>query len=342
MADSIRDTLTAAFEKAAPAETELENAGLDSTPDSQVADDSPGETEDHDASASSSDDAETDGGLSAPSAEATPSAEPVVDVPPPASWSTQERADWAKVPKSARDAVARREGEMNRAFQASAEARRRVSTLDEMAKPYKPLLDSYGIRVEDAMPGLLATRAALEVGTAEQKALLVANLCADFGLDINLLDGALSQRYANGQPAPRYEAPPQMNLQSNPELAPLFAIANELKERRQAQAVTMVNEVRSQPHYEAVRLTMADLIDQAKLHGRDLPLPRAYELATQLHGLAAAPQSGPVSASQAASILARSRNAASSVAGAPKPSLPRKAGEGTARDEIEALMARRK
>jgi hypothetical protein len=234
---------------------------------------------------------------------------------------------------------------MNRALQDSASARRRAEALDKSAKPYQPLLDSYGVQVEQVIPGLLATRAALEVGSPSQKAQLVANLCADFGIEIGLLDEALSGRYQNGQPEPRYQPQNhQIDLTNNPALAPLFAMAEQIKSVQTERAAQAIGTVSSDPHYNAVRFTMADFIEQARAQGRQLGLPEALSLAKQFHGLGAAPAAAgsgnPLS--DAARTLAAARNAASSVSGAPKPTPPRKPGEGTLREELEANLAARR
>lgn len=335
MADSIREALTSAFDKAEadPTENAQDTSDLtEATESTQDASDSNVDTLD---SPSGKD--ETDAGsTSAPSAEASPSPTPPADTTPaPVSWSTEERAAWATVPKPARDAIMRREGEMNRALQASSSARQRVAALESIAAPYKPLLDSYGVQVEQVIPSLLATRAALEVGTPQQKAQLVANLCADFGIDIQVLDNALSSRYANGTPTPQYGGgPPAMqSLQNHPDLQGLFGLAAQFKEAQTARAREVIATVEAQPHYEAVRFTMADLIDKAKEVGKTLDINVAYNLAAQMHGYAAAP-APQGSVSDAARTLANARRAASSVGGAPRPSPGTKPGEGSLRDEL--------
>ncbi len=333
MADSIRDALTAAYDKAETEDTTpaadipVSNADpVDTTPDSPQ----PETASTQDVSV-----AEGTAPTEAPKAPAAP------ETPAPASWNAEERAGWATVPEAARKAILRRESEMNASLKFTAQARRRAEAIDKIAEPYQPILNSYGVTVEQVLPNLLATRAALEVGTPEQKAQLVANICADFGLDINILDDALAARYHGGRPTPRYNGPPpQMDLAGNPQLAPLFAMAEQLKVAQTERAAAAIAEVKTDPHYDAVRFTMADLIEQAQSRGNKLDLQTALGLAKQLHGLGApaAPQA-PMSVSDAARTLAAARNAAASVGGAPKPSPARKPGTGSLRDELEANFA---
>lgn len=340
--DSIRDALTAAVDKAekdAPADKTITNdaaIGGDERVDSAPVG--------RDESVSTGADAQDTGDApAADSAEAAaPSTPTVPETQAPASWSPEERAGWATVPPAARKAIERREGEMNRALQVSATARRRVEALDKMAHVYQPLLDHYGVTVEAAMPALLATRAVLEVGTMEQKATMLANICADFGIDIQKLDDALTERFAGGVPAPRNQPVQAPNFRNDPNLAPLYAMADQVSAARREKAEAAIATVKANPHYETVRFTMADLIDQAKAGGRDLSLDSALRVALELHGLAQPAPAAGMTASDAGRALAAARNAASSVSGAPRPSPARKPGEGSVHDEVAALMSGRR
>jgi hypothetical protein len=343
VSDSIRDALTAAYEAKDKEPATDDTASDDATINAEVVDSSelPADTMDETSAPDSTEGASEGESIPDKGEGATAAAVPAASEAAPASWTQDERAGWATAPEAVRKAVLRREGEMNRALQVSSSARKRVESLDKITQPYKPLLDSYGITVEQAMPGLLATRAALEVGTPAQKAELIANLCADFGIEVELLDGALATRYQGGRPAPRV-APVQMpDLATNPQLAPLFAMAEQVRQAQTERAQEAVSAVSADPHYNEVRFTMADLIEKAHVAGRKLDLPTALGIAKQLHGLGA-PAPTATSVSDAARTLAAARNAASSVSGAPKPTSPRKPGEGSLRDELIANMSAKK
>lgn len=341
MSDSIREALTAAYDEAEKVETptpgldtEISNAaGADSV--EKLADKTderaaPIETPPEGASVGKA--ISDKGGTPAPSG--TP---PAPEQPAPASWSNEEREAWSTVPPKAREAIMRREGEMNRALRASASARQRSEAIDKSVEPYKPLLDRYGVSIEQVLPPLLATRAALEVGTPEQKATLVANICGDFGIDLELLDNALASRYQGGKAPPRQMAQQIPDLSQNPQLAPVFAMVEQFKAAQTERAQQALQAVASDPHYEEVRFTMADLIEMAQRRGKTMDLPTALELAKRAHGFSVAPPAPSVS--EAARTLAAARNAAGSVSGAPKPTPARKPGEGTLRNEIEANFA---
>lgn len=332
MADeSLRSTLTAAFETAekddaaAPTEapdTAVETAAVDDAVPAALLDDS-------------SDDSNSGG---APAAPTPPAPVATPEAPkPPASWNATERESWAAMPEQARSAILRREAEHNRLLQDTSAQRRQAAKLDQIIEPYKPLLEKYNVGFEDAITPLLATRAALELGTPAQKAQLVANMIADFDIDVETLDSAIVHRAQHGAP-PVAPPPPKIDLRSHPDLQHLFRMADEVQQRRQEQATEALAAVSSLPHFEEVREQMADTLDRARALGKTIDLQTAYDVACRIHGYApSAPP--PPSASEAGRALALSRRAASTVAGGMKPTPPRTPGSGTLRQELEANFA---
>lgn len=326
MADSIRAALTDAFEKA-----EKDEAITPSTPDAPApATEAPAPAAT--AAEETAPAAETPAAAPAPAASdpaATPQP-PVIgaapDAPkPPASWKPTEKAEWDKVPPTVREAVLRREQETSRALNQSAEARKFVQSFEQAITPFRPLMDAYGVRnpVEAIVP-LLQTRAALEVGTPTQKAQLVANLIHQFGVDIATLDNFL----ANG-PQQAAQAPPVQPQQASfdprtlPELQPLFSLAEQFKSYQAQKAEAEIAKVADLPHFDTVREDMADILERAAAQGKSVSLEVAYRRAVAMNPDLEIPAAAPaqptaISPSEAAAILARSRKAASSVAGAPK------------------------
>jgi hypothetical protein len=257
----------------------------------------------------------------------------VAPIPPPASWKAAEKVFWDKIPPEARAAVMRREQETQRALSTSADARKLQQNFAATMAPFEPLLQAYGVKDPlTAILPLMQTRAALEVGTPEQKAQLIANLVYQFGIDITKLDGYL----VNG-PQQQVPTPQPIDPHSIPELAPLFQIAEQFKSAQAAKVDAAIEEVSALPHFEELREEMADILDLAAQRGRSLTIKEAYDHAARLAGVApSVPAAATPDVSQAAAILARSRRAASSVAGAPKGSTGAK--PTSLRDTIAAAM----
>lgn len=247
---------------------------------------------------------------------ATPSAAPAAPAPiaAPASWKAAEKAFWDKIPPEARAAVMRREQETQRVLSHSAEARKHQQSFQQAMTPYQPLFDAYGVKNPiDALIPLMQTRAALEVGNPDQKAQLVANLVHQFGIDIQKLDGFLVKG-----PQAQAPAPQALDPRSIPELQPLFQIAEQFKQQQSAKVDAAIAEVKSLPHFDELREDMADVLDKASSRGKTLTLKQAYDVAAGALGLTPAPVAAATNASEAGRLLAQSRRAASSVAGAPK------------------------
>jgi hypothetical protein len=254
----------------------------------------------------------------------------------PASWKAAEKAAWDKVPAEARAAIQRRELETQRVLSTSAEARKHKDSFGQAMAPYQPLFDAYGVKEPlQALIPLMQTRAALEVGTPEQKAQLISNLVYQFGIDITKLDGYLVKGPGQQMPIQPQQA---FDPKSIPELAPLFQIAEQFKAAQSTKVDQAISEVSSLPYFEDLREEAADLLDAAAAKGRNLSLKQAFDIAAQMAGITPVPDAPSAkNVSEAAAMLAKSRRAASSVAGAPKQ------GSGTKptslRETIEAAMA---
>lgn len=321
MADSIREALTSAF-SAAEEEAGVTDTGTTPTPAEPVSHTS------HDTTVGGGTPAEGDKGTpttvtATPAEIAAAKTKPGTAAPTgtpaeraPASWKAEEKAAWNTVSPIARAAIMRREAETQRVLSVSADARRHQGEFQQAIAPFMPLMEHHGIAPIPAITSLLQMRAALEVGTKEQKAQLVSNLVRQFGVDIEALDGFLAGSHGQRpeQPAPRFDP------RSVPEFAPLFQLAEQFTAAQSAKLDKQFETVETLPHYEAVRQDMADLLETYAARGKILTLEQAYNIAAQASGLEAAPASKPTSTSEAAAILARSRRAASTTAGAPRSS----------------------
>jgi hypothetical protein len=223
------------------------------------------------------------------------------------------------VPASARAAIIRREQETQRVLSTTADARRLQSDFQQAIHPFVPLMEAHGVAPIPAITALLEMRAALEIGSKEQKAQLVSNLVRQFGVDIEALDGFLSNSHGQQPTAPA----PRIDPRGIPELAPLFSLAEQVTAAQAAKLDQQFEPIEALPHYEAVRDVMADLLESAATRGKTLTLQKAYDIAVASDpALAGTPATATTttSTSEAAAILARSRKAASTTAGAPKTS----------------------
>jgi hypothetical protein len=283
MADepTMRDALTAAYkehEEDAPLADESAPDPIDSTPAEETAPPS-----------------EKDAGGETPSDAGSTPTPPVIASPveankpaiasgpapkPPRAWSAEAKAAFGTLPEPVKQDVLRREKEISQGLELAAPARKHYEAFNEVTKPFQPLFDAYG--VQDPLPTireLLTARATLEIGTPEQKAAFIGNLIHEFGIDIGTLDNLLLQRgpVQNFQPA--RPAPPP-NYRADPALAPLYAIAEQMKQATYEKAEATVASLASLPHFEDVRDDMANVIEHFAAQGKSITPENAYKRAS--------------------------------------------------------------
>lgn len=246
----------------------------------------------------------------------------------PQAWRPEIREHWGKLPEPVRQEIQRREVEVQRTLQESAEARRSFDAVMKTIEPYQAFIKAEGSNPLQAIDNLMSTAARLRTGTAPELAQLVAGIVNQFGTGrfgnqfIELLDGALA-----GQ-APRVD-PQQAALEQalNQRLAP---VQNMLQQFQQAQAVqqqrvtqqaqTQVGQFLQRAEFgQDVREEMADLLETAQRRGQNLSLVDAYKKACMLNDRvrsvlqSRAKARGAQTQTQAAQ---RARSAAVSVTGA--------------------------
>lgn len=320
MADSIRAALTSAFadKEEVPEKVEAPTPVVAEVSIADPAAPVIGDQPEAPAAKPAATSAPATGKPSADAAAAPAVAAATAPIAAPASWKATEKASWDKVPPEARAAIMRREQETQRVLSTSAEARKHSESFKAAMAPYQPLFDAYGVKEPiQALIPLMQTRAALEVGTPDQKAQLISNLVYQFGIDIPKLDGYLVK--GPGQQAPIAAPQQQFDPKSIPELAPLFQIAEQFKSAQSAKVDEAIAKVQALPYFEDLREEAADILDLAASKGRQMTVEEAFDHAARMAGITPAPAAPSAqNVSEAAAMLARSRKAASSVAGAPR------------------------
>jgi hypothetical protein len=210
----------------------------------------------------------------------------------PASWKPEIREHWGSLPEPVRAEIARREVEVQRTLQETAEARKTVESIDRVIAPYMSFIKAEGSNPLQAIDNMMSTAAKLRTGTAPELATMMAQLINQFGTGrfgaafIEQLDGALA-----GQ-APRVD-PQQAAIEQvlNQRLAPVQQMLTQFQQaqvyQQQQVAERAHNEVAqfiSQAEFgDDVREDMADLLEAAQRKGQSLTLQQAYEKACYLN-----------------------------------------------------------
>lgn len=269
-------------------------------------------------------------GLDAPNAPAgTPTPQPPA-ARAPVSWKPEAREDWAKLPPGAQQEVMRREREITETLRTTADARHLQQQFQQVAQPYMHFIQAENSTPMQAFSNMMQTAATLRVGSAQQKADLVTNICMQHGIDLQMLDAALSARMGQGgQQQPQHSDVMQLVDQR---LAPLMQHFNGIQQQRaqveQQSTAALQSEVdafMSNPANEFagdVHADMADILDLAANRGQKITLQDAYNRATMLHPTISGivqrrQQNGAVASTSQAALRAKRAAASISDNGAP-------------------------
>lgn len=246
----------------------------------------------------------------------------------PAAWRADVREHWGQLPEPVRVEIQRREGELNRVLQESAEARKGYDAVMRVVQPYEAFIRAESSNPLQAIDNLMSTAARLRTGTAPEIAQMVAGIVRQFGVGrfgngfIEALDGALAG-------TPVQVDPQQAALQQvlDQRLAPMQQMFQQFQQAQQAQQERVAQQAQSEVEQflsraefgEDVREDMADLLETAHRRGQSLSLQDAYKKACMLNDNVRsvlqrrARQAGAQQQTQAAQ---RARAAAVSVSGA--------------------------
>jgi hypothetical protein len=206
----------------------------------------------------------------------------------PASWRPDVREHWAQLPETVRSEIHRREVEVQRTLQESAEARKNYDAVMRTVAPYEAFIRAEGSNPIQAIDNLMATAAKLRTGTAPELASMVAGIVNQFGIGrfgngfIQALDSALA-----GQSPVVDPQQAAMEQVLNQRLAPVqqmltqFQQAQQMQQERVAQAAqSEVEQFLDRAEFgNDVREDMADIMETAARRGQNISLSDAYKKA---------------------------------------------------------------
>ena len=246
----------------------------------------------------------------------------------PASWKPDIREHWAALPEGVRAEIQRREVEVQRTLQETAEARKTAEAVMKTIAPYEAFIKAENSNPLQAIDNLMSTAARLRTGTAPELAQLVAGIVNQFGIGrfgnsfIEQLDSALA-----GQ-APKVD-PQQSAIEQvlNQRLAPVQQMLTQFQQAQlmqqqqvQERAVSEVEQFLAQAEFgNDVREDMADILEVAQRRGINMTLQDAYKKAVMMNDNVRSVLTQRAQAQKAQSqtqAAQRARSAAVSVSGA--------------------------
>ena len=269
----------------------------------------------------------------------------------PASWKKEAKGEWNALPLQVRQEVYRREMEVSRVMQETAQARQQVEQINRTVAPFMARIQSSGVTPVEAIDQLLKADYTLATAPKAQRAEFMAKLVADYDVDIASLDAAIVARM-QGRQAPQQQGfdPNQIQQlvqqQLQQALAPMYQQQQQQQQEAQQKAVTTVEQMSLDPQYpyfDEVRDEMADLMQLYSQRGVYISLPEAYNKVVVANPTIAAQQARQASviqANQQHQLAQKAKVAASSVTGAPASGGSQAfAGDGSLRGAIEAAFS---
>jgi hypothetical protein len=193
----------------------------------------------------------------------------------PRSWAPAVREHWEKIPREARDAILKREGEASRAISELGQARRFQQEFEAVAAPYKALFTAPPVQVA---ANLFQTAAALQTGDVPTKAGIIATMIRNFGVSPDAVADALEGKTGGQQQAPQ-GAPVR-----DPRVDELLRRQQEMEQRTQqaqlSEAQRALQEFEASAEFlEDVREDMAVLLET----GRAKTYEEAYRKACAMN-----------------------------------------------------------
>lgn len=204
----------------------------------------------------------------------------------PVNWGPKERESWSKIPRPLQDKIVAREKEMADAMQGTADARKTHGAINQLAQAYAPILAAEGAATPmAAIQSMFQTVAQLRMGSPADKAGQIAQMIKHYGVDIGTLDSMLVGE------SPQQNPNAQLESLIDQRMAPINNVMEQLSQQQlqfqqnqQQQATQAVVDFGQNAEFLAdVRNDMADLIDLAAKHGRELSMQEAYDRACALN-----------------------------------------------------------
>jgi len=242
-----------------------------------------------------------------------------------------------------RQEVYRRENDINKTLNETAQVRQFAEQFNQVVNPYLARIRSAGADPIQAVDALMKADYTLATAPMPQRAEFMAGLITNYGIDIDALADALAgkpQQQGQQNAAPDIEKMVEMRLQQA--LAPLYQQQQQIAQQSQQQIVQTVESMSLDPKYpyfEDLREEMADLIELSARRGVDITLTQAYDKALKMTGKSDELASMSAMQTQHAQA-ARAKAASSSISGSPAGGGAQAVvSDGSLRGDLEAAIA---
>lgn len=211
---------------------------------------------------------------------------PDIGEKPPESWKPATREHWSKLPKEVREEVTKREREIQAGLQQAAGSRKVANEYFNVVKPFEQLIRAQNSTPAQAITNLMTTASRLFMGTKSQKAETVAEIIANYDIDIETLDAILSGKMPKGEDD-------KFGKILDERLKPINELLNTVNKNRESslqqtdqqleQELTAFTADAANEFYSDVREDMADIMEMAANRGQTLTIKQAYDRACKIN-----------------------------------------------------------
>lgn len=194
----------------------------------------------------------------------TSPAPPPVDINiAPKTWRKEAAEQWAQLPEHIRAEVHKREQDMYAGLEQYKGAATFGNEIDQICRPYKQVMDHFGVTPQQVIPGLLNAHATLTIGNEEAKINTLANLVQSYNIPLPaLLSKLLGVDAASLAPAEDPSVKP-LRDELGQVKSQLTAIQQRDYEQRRQQIASEISEFASKPenmYFEELADDIAQLI----------------------------------------------------------------------------------
>lgn len=276
-----------------------------------------------------------------PAAQEPPPAGAVEQAKAPQSWKADARELWSQVPPRIQQEVQRREMEIQKALQETAEPRRFFSEFQRVVSPYLGMIQANGHHPLQSIENNLRVAATLQMGAPAVKGKLMADMIEHYGIPLEVINAHLNKEAVPQQ----YQG--QQNLDPNTiiQQAKQQMLQQLQAERQQAMAAqhrAAIDEfAKTHEFLKDVEQTMAILVRSAAEQGKDLGLEEAYNMAITFHpeiSQVVKQREAAKAAANARSSTQRAVKAASSIRGGASGGTRPAQSSGSLRDDLRETL----
>ncbi len=186
----------------------------------------------------------------------------VQELKPPTSWKPAVREKWATLPREVQEEIHRRESDNLRLIGSVGPKIRFADTMSQHLQPFAQHLSSQGVGPDEFIGEVMGSIKTLAAGTPQDKVDVVANMIQSYGIDLRMLDAALTSRI---------KLPPEV-MEARRLAAQAQRVIDGQRTQTQQQAVqqqahsasTLMDDFAKDPKnefFEDVRTMMADLLE---------------------------------------------------------------------------------